>query len=202
MIHSYPKIYGVILASGYSRRMGEQKLLLPLGQGTIFDQVIKTVHQSHLSGIYTVIPSESKGRREISTKHDVDQVFNDKPYLGMGYSLALGIHSLPKNTDAAVILLADQPEIHPADINAVYQQFCNQDRSEKVIIRTYYQNQIKGHPILFSKHFFSELKNLTGDVGGKHTLHKHSHYVKDIQSHHDYPEDIDTPTDYNMLISK
>lgn len=202
MEYSKVNVYGIILASGFSRRMGEQKLLLPWGEQTIFEHVIEAAKQSKLNGIYSVIPSRSKKRKEILAQHNVNPVFNERPHLGMSNSLALGINSLPKNSNAAVILLADQPGIHSTDINAIYNCFSPQALSERVIIQTKYKDNINGHPVLFSKYFFRELSNLKGDVGGKHILEKYNNYVLYTKSLNDYPKDIDTPSDYLSIISK
>lgn len=195
-------IYGIVLASGYSKRMGEQKLVLPWGGKTIFDQVLEAAKKSKLNGIYSVVPSECKSRTDISIQQRVNLIFNKASHLGMGNSLALAVDNLPKETDAVIILLADQPEISPTDINATYNHFFRQHPSEKVIIRTHYKDDIKGHPILFSKHFFSEISRLEGDVGAKHIIQKYSDSVINVKSINEYPQDIDTPTDYVRLISK
>lgn len=203
-MNQLPNVYGIILASGLSRRMGKQKLLLPWGKDTIFDQVIRTVKKSKLQEIYVVIPYVDRERKKITDFHDIYPVLNENPSLGMGSSLSLAIKSLPEKADAVMVLLADQPEIHSEDINVGYDYFCKQYtlKRSKVIIQTNYQNGKKGHPILFSKHFFKELSSLYGDVGGKQIIKAHSDFVTHTKSKNNYPQDIDTPADYTRLVYK
>lgn len=57
-----------------------------------------------------------------------------------------------------------------------------------------------GHPVLFSKHFFSDLEQLTGDQGGKGIIQANLKYVVRYHSPNHYPVDIDNPEDYQKLL--
>ena len=72
----------------------------------------------------------------------------------------------------------------------------------KTIIQTKYHNGRIGHPILFSYHFFDELKSLNGDVGGKEVIRENSQFLFQCWSANEYPEDIDTPNDYKRLLQQ
>jgi molybdenum cofactor cytidylyltransferase len=203
------KICSIILASGFSRRMGEQKLLLPLKDKTILEQTLSNILKSRVlkQDIYVVVPNNDRQRRNMVEDHSVQLVINDRPDLGMGYSLAKGIHSIPvEDYDAVMILLGDQPEIKSEDINLVHQQFIKRFHQEEeipqVIIKTAYRDQRKGHPILFSKHYFAALAKLSGDVGGRNIMKKNQQYVRFVHSPNNYPDDIDTPLDYQHLLER
>lgn len=195
------EIYGLVLASGLSRRMGKQKLLLPLGKGTILEETLKKTKSSRLKDIYAVIPKNDNFRKDVTLRCNVWTVLNPNPDEGMGTSLAIGIKHLPTTADAVVIMLADQPEIFIEDINRVYEYFSTHSYSKKMIVQTMYKDGRKGHPILFSKAFFRELTELTGDVGGKEIIRKNSKFVFTVKSPNCYPRDIDTPEDYKKLIA-
>lgn len=203
------KVCILILASGFSRRMGEQKLLLPLKEKTILEQTLSNVLKSRIrkQDIYVVVPNNDRQRRKMIENHSVQLVINDRPDLGMGSSLAKGIRSIHvEDYDAVMILLGDQPEIKTQDINLVHQQFLKRFHIEgaisQVIIKTAYRDQRKGHPILFSKHYFTELASLTGDFGGRDIIEKNQQYVRLVHSPNNYPNDIDTPEDYQRLLER
>jgi molybdenum cofactor cytidylyltransferase len=203
------KIAAIVLASGFSRRMGEQKLLLPLKEKTILEQTLSNILKSRArkQDIYVVVPNNDRQRINMIENHSVQLVLNDRPDLGMGSSLAKGIRSIHvKEYDAVMILLGDQPEIKSEDINLLHQQFVKRSHMEgaipKVIIKTAYRDQRKGHPILFSKHYFSVLAKLTGDIGGKNIIEKNQEDVRLVHSPNNYPNDIDTPIDYHRLLER
>ncbi len=103
-------------------------------------------------------------------------------------------------------MLGDQPTLHMNDILHVLQEFTQmqsrENRCPKTIIQTKYQNGRIGHPILFSNHFFNDLKSLNGDVGGKEVIRENSQFLFQCWSANEYPEDIDTPNDYKRLLQQ
>lgn len=203
-----PNIYGIILASGFSRRMGEQKLLLGLNNNTLLGVVLEKVELSKLKGIHTIVPKYDNKRIKVAKKYNNRLVLNTQPEFGMGYSLALGIKSLPGNVDAVIVMLADQPEIKIDDINRVYDCFANQHylsnnpEVSKVIIQTNYEGRWKSHPILFSRHFYEELSRLNGDHGGRNVIKNNPIFLNTVNSSNQFPDDIDTPEDYYRLCSR
>lgn len=196
----------VILASGFSRRMGEQKLLLPYMGKTIIETVIDKALRSKLKDIYVVIPEQDQARKDIVCKYPVHIVNQPYPENGMGNSLAAGIKALAKRTDAAIILLGDQPSLMTDDINKLYEHFIHCSRqcygSPKMIIQTKYQNGQRKHPILFSQYFFPLLTNLDGDTGGRNIIRQHADSVHFIQSRLRDLNDIDTREDYIKLLEQ
>ncbi len=65
------KIGAIILAAGHSRRMGKQKLLLPMGGRTLIDQVVEEVLASAVDHVVVVVSQdEEKVQKELS-KHRV-----------------------------------------------------------------------------------------------------------------------------------
>ncbi|MEH7500580.1 nucleotidyltransferase family protein [Neobacillus drentensis] len=200
------EVYGIVPASGFSRRMGRQKLLLSWKNKPLLEHVLRTANNSSLNGVLTVIPADDEERKKLALQTNSKVIYNKNPEKGIGFSLALGMMHIPKTADAVMIFLGDQPELKQDDIQIVLNRF-NEIYSEsndqsKIIVQTHYINGKIGHPILFSKPFFSELSLLDGDQGGNHIIHSNIQYLTRVNSIYRYPPDIDTIKDYDCLLNR
>jgi molybdenum cofactor cytidylyltransferase len=200
------EVYGIIPASGFSKRMGSQKLLLPWRNKTLLEHVLETANLSALNGVFTVIPAEDVERKRIALNAGAHVVSNREPGKGIGHSLALGMSQIPDTADAVMILLGDQPELQPEDIESVLcfftRKYSDNNPSSKVIIQTRYADSKIGHPILFSKEFFPALVRLEGDRGGNKIIKTNVQYVNHVDSPYPYPPDIDTKCEYECLLAR
>lgn len=201
-----PEVYGIIPASGFSRRMGKQKLLLSWHNAPILEHVLITAQKSSLTGVFTIIPTGDEGRSEINEQCKCLTVYNDNPERGIGYSIALGVRHIPKTADAVIVLLGDQPELKQDDIEKAIVRFQEHDIENqghsRIIVQTQYANRKVGHPILFSRYFFPDLTQLDGDKGGNNIISSNLNYVSLIESIHAYPDDIDTMEDFTRLLRR
>jgi molybdenum cofactor cytidylyltransferase len=200
------EVYGVVPASGFSRRMGRQKLLLSWQNTPLLEHVLTTAQNSSLRGVLSIIPAGDEERSKINRQCNCHTVYNDNPERGIGYSLALGVKQIPRTADAVIILLGDQPELKQDDIERVIHRFhehvLENQSDSKVIIQTQYTDKKVGHPILFSKHFFSDISQLDGDRGGNSIITSNLKYISLVESKHTYPDDIDTMEDFNRLLDR
>jgi molybdenum cofactor cytidylyltransferase len=198
-------VYGIVLASGLSVRMGEPKLLLSWKNQTIIEHVLSRLITTPLNGIYITIPKNNKKMHKIIERFRYSVILNPNPEFGMGYSLKLAVESLPNSAEAVIVLQGDQPTISRNDINRVVQTF-QQLRGKieycpRIIIQMKYHDGRVGHPVLFSKHFFDLLAQISGDKGGRDIIHKNLDSVLLCKSENNYPPDIDTAFDYHDLIN-
>ena len=169
-------ITGILLAAGQSTRFGSNKLLHLLDNGkTIAQQAAETIIQTCPNSIAVInnnatpqlVEILSSSGLNIIKKHQAEEGQN----MGMGGSIACGVKAL-SNSEACLIALADMPFIKPATIKVILQRVQN----SKCIIAPQYKDQ-RGHPVLFSKHFFSELAQLNSEVGAREVIKNNQEYL-------------------------
>jgi CTP:molybdopterin cytidylyltransferase MocA len=84
---------------------------------------------------------------------------------GMGASLRRAFAALPPDTAAAMVMLADMPDLEPSDLARLAASV--DLSSETLIWRAATEDGRPGHPIIFAAALFDQLKQLSGDDGGR-----------------------------------
>ncbi|QXJ37127.1 Purine catabolism protein PucB [Parageobacillus caldoxylosilyticus] len=180
--------------------MGKPKLLLPYKGKPIIRHVIDESMKSRLSGVVVVVnPDIAELRNEVSRSCVSKLVLNEQAGQGMSTSLKAGVMNLPFTTDAAVVLLGDQPLVSADDIDAVIG--CYELNEGAPIVQASYQSK-RGHPVLFDRSMFPYISVLTGDEGARSVLKTFSNKICFARINKPFPGDIDTPEDYEQLLRK
>ena len=123
--------------------------------------------------------------------YDVTFVQNTEYAEGLSGSLASGINVLPEKTDGALICLGDMPEVAAAHLDKLIAAF---DPLEGRSICVPTSNGKRGNPVLWDARFFSEMANVSGDVGARHLIGEYSELVCEVEiGHGGILLDIDTP---------
>lgn len=184
------RIGALLLAAGFSSRFGGAKLLAALDSGTrVFDQTYARL-QSAVPEIVVLT------RPELSAELDADgrrvEVFAEAER-GMGATLAFGMQ-FTGAWDACMICLSDMPFI----ATDTYRSLAEQATPDSILLPQY-DGQI-GNPVVFGRAFFAELRQLSGDAGGKVLTRKYPDKVSklDVQDRA-ILMDIDTPQDLTQL---
>jgi len=195
-------IVGVIMAAGFSKRMGKDKLLLPFKGKPIVEHVIKGAVNSKVDQVLLIYRTEQV--QQIGAKYKIDTLFNDKAELGQSASVRLAVRNSPKSVSAFLFFVGDQPFVSTELINKVIEVYC--ERKPKIIVPVYgNRNRKRGTPVLFSSDLKNELLNIKGDKGGRDLIdiysQKNSQDVVYIKFEDEMKAfDIDTWDDYKQLI--
>ncbi|HSE05785.1 MAG TPA: nucleotidyltransferase family protein, partial [Methylomirabilota bacterium] len=112
-------IAAVVLAAGLSRRMGQAKLLMPVGGRAIIRHAVESVLAGGVDSVWVVSGPDVEPLEGALAGLDVQLVVNPAPEEGQAGSLRVGIAALPASVDAAVVALGDQPWLAPAIIPAL-----------------------------------------------------------------------------------
>lgn len=120
---------------------------------------------------------------------------NPTPAEGQGTSIAAGVAALRPGTEAALVVLGDQPWL-PADVvSRLLETFRTAGKS---IVAPVYRG-IQGTPVLFAAAVFDEIRALTGDAGARQVVQRDPARVVRLDVDADMPVDVDTPEDLTRL---
>jgi molybdenum cofactor cytidylyltransferase len=191
-------VSGLILAAGTSSRLGQQtKQLLPWHDTTMLGWVVRHVEASLLDEVLVVVGHEAEEIR----RHVVLQRarFVEAPdfHEGCTSSIRAGLEALHPQSAAVVLILGDQPGIERETIAALVEGW---RRMQTPVVRVSYRGR-SGHPMLFTKALFGQLKALHGDKGVWKLCDAHPEWVREIEVDRPFPGDVNTWEDYARLTS-
>jgi len=104
-------IYGIVLAAGASSRYG----VSPPKQVELLPRVLAALDESSLDGVVVV-----RGAYELP---GVESVHCPDWERGPGASLRCGLAALPPEAEAAVVVLADGPDLDPRSVDRVVESW-------------------------------------------------------------------------------
>ena len=174
---SKPVVSAIVLAAGESRRMGRPKQLLRLGDRTLLDLALDNVRQSSAEEIILVLGSSAAEiKQQVATK-GLKVVVNPAYAEGMGSSLRAGIAAVDPNTQAALIVLADQPLVRPATLDRLIEH--HRSTGAQIVIPTY--NGFRGNPVLLDRSVFREVMEIRGDIGCRAIFGGHTENISKLE---------------------
>jgi molybdenum cofactor cytidylyltransferase len=189
-------VNAIIMASGFSNRMGKNKLLLPYEGKSIIEHIMDKVTKCNFNNI--ILVTNNNEIIDLAKKRGIDFVLNSHPEKGQSESIKLGIINSPEAAGYA-FFTGDQPLMDIETIMFLMNRF--NETKDSIIVPQYMEK--KGTPVIFPKKLINELLELEGDVGGRKIINKHLEEVKYIEIKREYMLwDIDTEDDYNKLICK
>ena len=188
-------IAAIVLAAGLSRRMGQAKLLMPVGGRAIIRYVVESVLAGGVDSVWVVTGPDVEPIEAAVAGFEVQIVVNPAPEEGQAGSVRTGIAALPPSVEAVLIALGDQPALAPSIIPAL---LAARRASPKLIVAPRYRDG-QGNPVLFKREIFPELLRLTGDLGARPIIQKEPARVEWVDLDLPMPPDVDTPDDYERI---
>jgi nicotine blue oxidoreductase len=133
-------VAAVVLAAGASTRFGTPK------QRILLEPVLERVRATSVDDVVVVL-----GAHEVET--DARVVRCPDWERGPGASLRCGLAALPEETEAAVVVLADGPDLAPAAVDRVIAAW--RDSRADVLAASY--GGERGHPVLLGRAVWSRV---------------------------------------------
>jgi molybdenum cofactor cytidylyltransferase len=194
-----PKIAAVVLAAGRSSRMAPCNKLLELVEGKpVIAYAVSAALESGAEPVIVVTGFEAERIVEALRGLKVAVAHNFDHERGLSASLRTGLKALPPDTDGALIILGDMPEIQSGDLKALSGAF-----TDNQTICVPVRHGRRGNPVLWGAHYFPEMVGLTGAVGAKPLMAKFSEHVIEVPVESDgIFADVDTPSDLARLKAK
>ena len=187
----------VILAAGASQRMGKPKALLEINNTTFLQHIIHTYRQSRVEKIIVVLGSHAREIENMLSGMEVTVTLNDNYRAGQLSSILAGINAAENfHADAALLHPVDHPLVSVDVIHSLLDGFEN---STQMIVLPVFKGK-RGHPVLFSRKLFEELKNAPPEIRARSLVWSHQNSVLEIETKEPgVIIDIDTPEDYARL---
>lgn len=201
-------ISGVILAAGASSRMGQAKAALPVGTTgeTVVARVVKTlirggvprlvvVAGAHIDAVRAAMPASAEAT---AGRPRVTIVEHPEWERGQLSSLLAGLDALDDPLlEAVLVTLVDVPLVAESTVAAVIGAW---RRTRAPIVRPVTGDR-HGHPVIFDRAIFHDLRSANPDVGAKAVFESYRDRVLNVEVNDPGAfEDIDTPEDYERVL--
>ncbi len=162
------RISAIVLAAGLSRRLGRNKLLLPLGGETVVRKTTQATLASPVSEVVVVTGHAQAAVREALDGLDVRFVHNPRYAEGQSTSMIAGINAAHTDTGAYLFVLGDQPLLTPEIVRDMLRLYEASEPKALVVAPTC--GDRRGNPTLFSALLRDELLGVRGDAGGRSVI--------------------------------
>jgi molybdenum cofactor cytidylyltransferase len=193
------QISGIVLAAGSSSRLGQPKQLLDFEGKPLLQHAIDAMEKS---GLYDVVVVLGHRADEVAAAVQIGPgtrtVVNPDYAQGQATSLRTGLSAVDERSDAAVVILGDQPAVNALMVRTIAETY--QATGGKVVQACF--GGKPNHPTLFDRDLWLELQAVEGDQGARGVLKKHPEWVVRVELGGEPPADLDTWEDYERLTGK
>lgn len=188
-------ITGIVLAAGPSSRFRRPKQLLEHRGKPLVQHAVDAAAEAGLGEVLVVVGHEAE-RVELALRlpENGRVVVNPRFEEGLSTSLAAGLGAADRESEAAVVLLADQPGVTANQVRALAAAFL---RNRARIVRLRFRDG--PGPSLLSREIWEEARHVAGDTGARALIDAHPDWVEQIAVDAYAPPDVDTPGDLERL---
>lgn len=198
-------IAALILAAGESRRMGSSKALLryPLPEGaetTFLEHLLDVFRRSKADPVIVVLGHDAARIRDAVDWGTARSVRNDCYREGMLSSIRAGLDAIDALNEPAIegalVHPVDSPSVSPEVVDLVIARF---EETRRPIVLPIHAGR-RGHPVLFARRVFEEIRRAPDGVGARQVVWDHGGDLLEVE----VPDpgihrDVDTPEDYRRF---
>ena len=186
-----PRVAGVVLAAGASRRMGENKMLLEVGGQVLARRAAATALAAGLSPVVVVLGRDADAVRAALAGLPCEFAENPDFTGPTSGSLHAGLRRLPTDADAVVLLLADLVGVDETMLRTLVHAAV---RTGAAVVASRYDGVV-APPFLFRSELFGELLTHHGEGPGREVVRRHPGATAFLDWPAEAALDVDTPRD-------
>ena len=196
-------IPAIVLAAGGSTRMGQPKALLTIGAGgqTFLNRILRTLDAAAIEEVIVVLGTEAGVVEQAAIAGPrVRFVQNPRPERGQLSSLLEGLRVADRpGVEAVMVTLVDVPLVEAATVRTLVDAY----RNRRPPVTRPVSGARHGHPVIFDRAVFDEIRRADEAIGVKSVLRAHAGEILEVPVDDEGAfSDIDTPEDYVRLIPR
>jgi molybdenum cofactor cytidylyltransferase len=189
-------VAAILLAAGQSRRMGAFKPLLPFGSVTVAECCARYLLEGGVGRVVVVIGYRREELQASLSHLPVSFAVNPETKSEMGASIARGVLELPRETEAILIALIDQPAIPPEVPRVLIDEW--RRTGARLLVPEHAGRG--GHPVLLDGSLRQELLHLDPQRGLRALFDQYRAETLGVAVASPYiARDMDTWDDYRAL---
>lgn len=183
--------HALILAAGFSERMGAFKPLLPLGDSTPLQRLVRMYRRAGVDRVTVVGGHRADEIAAVAAGEGAAFARNPNPENGMFSSVAAGVASLPAGALRAFVHPVDVPLVRTDTITLLLEAAM---RTDSTVFVPHFDGR-PGHPPLVARAVFADIAAGDGAGGLRAILERRGPTPVPVADRH-ILFDIDTPADY------
>src|SRR5580765_885312 len=171
--------FAVVPACGHSTRMGRPKLALPLGDRTVIEHIVATLHEGGVDHVLVVVgphvpelvPLAQSGGASVLALPETTPDMRSTVEKGLAW---LEERHHPESDDCWLLAPAD----HPGFAAAVVRQLLAANSTHSIVVPVH--NCRRGHPTLFRWHHVAGIRVVSSVEGINSYLRLHSNETREL----------------------
>ena len=191
------KAVAVVLAAGYSQRMGFFKPLQKIRERSPLQRIFSSLTDSGISEIIVVTGHRREETEEAVTLLGGKSVFNPRFSQGMFTSVQAGVASLSTRARVFFLLPADITLVRPSTLRLLLKR----GSSDRIVYPVFLGK--RGHPPLIGTSFIPSILSYGGEGGLRKILESRNEWADDLPvADEGVLLDMDTPADYERIVRR
>ncbi len=181
----------IVLAAGEGKRFGGTKQVDVVRGKPLVQHALDAAADAEVDEIVVVLGHDAERiRAALALTPNTHVVVNERYVEGQSTSLEVGLDALDPSSEAAVVLMADQPGIEARHVRSLVTRY--RDDSPDVLRIRFRDGP---GPAIIARSMWPELMSLTGDTGARKLFDANPDRVTWLSFDEDTPVDVDVPED-------
>ncbi len=169
---------------------GPNKLLATFDGVPLVRRSVATAKDSRAYRVLVVLGHDGDHIRGALDGLGVETLENPSFAEGMSTSLRLGFEAMSPYADGVLVMLADQPALEPAHLDALIGAFAAEGPGSIVVATG---GGERGNPVVLSSRFASAIASIRGDRGARDLIAANGALVREVEIGPAALTDVDTP---------